>query len=157
MMRQLLSGINTFNILDRYCKADSAKKHEGPWIRSLTQNFESSLNSHLTELDTRCQTYRNFLVTQWANDGSVRKSLHIREPTYSRLSELILAWVRLSFAQNKSASSRQRVPPSLRPSLAILLRREGLAWARCTPAQNNNHPCLRELFNQTHNLIRFIA
>jgi len=58
---QLLSGINTFNILDRYCKADSAKKHEGPWIRSLTQNFESSLNSHLTELDTRCQVILAYL------------------------------------------------------------------------------------------------
>ncbi|XP_027906282.1 serine carboxypeptidase-like 12 [Vigna unguiculata] len=78
---ELLSGINTFNILDRYCKADSAKKHEGPWIRSLTQNFESSLNSHLTELDTRCQIYGFFLATQWANDESVRKSLHIRQGT----------------------------------------------------------------------------
>ncbi|WVZ17912.1 hypothetical protein V8G54_010894, partial [Vigna mungo] len=35
---ECLSGISTYNILDRYCKADSTKKHEGPWTRSLTQN-----------------------------------------------------------------------------------------------------------------------
>ena len=35
------------------------------------------------------------------------------------------------------------------PPLEILLRREGLAWARRTPAQNHNQPRLCELFNQT--------
>ncbi|QCE03980.1 hypothetical protein DEO72_LG8g2012 [Vigna unguiculata] len=68
---------------------------------------------------------------------------------YSRLSELMLAWARLSFAQDKSASSRRRVPQNHRPSLTILLKREGLAWARRSSAQNNNQPCLREMFNQT--------
>ncbi|XP_022633239.1 serine carboxypeptidase-like 11 isoform X3 [Vigna radiata var. radiata] len=78
---ECLSGIDPYNILYRYCKDDSTKKHEGPWIRSLTQKFDSSLNSPLTEWDTRCQTYHFFLATQWANDQSVRKSLHIREGT----------------------------------------------------------------------------
>jgi len=64
----------------------------------------------------------------------------------------MLAWARLSFAQNKNASSRRRVPQKHKPSLAISLRREGLAWARRTPTQNNNQPRLRELFNQNTQL-----
>ena len=52
---QCLSGINTFYILDRYCKSDSPKKHEAQWRRSLTQKFEASLNSHLRVPDIRCQ------------------------------------------------------------------------------------------------------
>ncbi|WVY98171.1 hypothetical protein V8G54_030322 [Vigna mungo] len=82
MMRQCLSGIDTYNILDRYCKADSTKKHEGPWIRSLTQKFESSLNSPLRvrhKMSSNYCKYRYFLATQWANDETVCKSLHIRE------------------------------------------------------------------------------
>jgi len=58
---QCLSGINRFNILDMYCKDDSTKNHEGPLSRSLTQKFESSLNSHLTELDRRCQVISGYL------------------------------------------------------------------------------------------------
>ena len=38
------------------------------------------------------------------------------------------------------------------PPLEISLRREGLTWARRTPAQNHNQPRLRELFNQTTQL-----
>jgi len=64
----------------------------------------------------------------------------------------MLAWARPSFAKKKNSSSRRRVPQKHKPSLAISLRREGLPWARRTPAQNNNQPRLRELFNQNTQL-----
>ncbi|QCE03793.1 hypothetical protein DEO72_LG8g1820 [Vigna unguiculata] len=64
----------------------------------------------------------------------------------------MLAWARPSLAQDKNASSRRRVQQNHKPPLEISLRREGLAWARRTVAQNNKQPRLRELFNQTTQL-----
>ncbi|CAJ1949339.1 unnamed protein product [Sphenostylis stenocarpa] len=86
---ECLSGINTFFILDRYCKDNSRKINEDTWRRSLTQKSKSSsLNSHpiTVDIDIRCQIYGFFLATQWANDKSVRKSLHIREGTKDKWS-----------------------------------------------------------------------
>ncbi|XP_027347843.1 serine carboxypeptidase-like 19 isoform X2 [Abrus precatorius] len=76
---ECLSGINKFFILDIYCKDDSAL-----WRRSLTQKSMASLNSYLRIPDIKCQIYSFFLATQWANDESVRKALHIREGTIDK-------------------------------------------------------------------------
>ncbi|CAJ1949333.1 unnamed protein product [Sphenostylis stenocarpa] len=82
--RQCLSRIDTYYILDSYfCKEDTLKKNGDMWRRSLTQKFESSLNYQLVP-DKRCKTYTFFLLTQWANDESVRKALHLREGTTGR-------------------------------------------------------------------------
>ncbi|TKY63342.1 Serine carboxypeptidase 19 [Spatholobus suberectus] len=81
---ECLSGINVFYILDRCSKDDSPKKHEALWRRSMTQKFEDSLNSHFRVPDIRCQIYKYFLATQWANDESVRKLLHIRQGTIGK-------------------------------------------------------------------------
>ncbi|KAJ1375631.1 Peptidase S10, serine carboxypeptidase, partial [Sesbania bispinosa] len=71
-----LSGINMFNILDRFCEDNSQLLR-----RSLSQELKVSLSPHLTVPELSCQIYGFFLATKWANDVSVRKSLHIREGT----------------------------------------------------------------------------
>ncbi|KAL2320073.1 hypothetical protein Fmac_029042 [Flemingia macrophylla] len=78
------SGINLYIILNRYCEDDSPKKHESLGRRSMTQKLEDSFNSRLRVPDIRCRSYGLFLATQWANDESVRKSLHIREGTIGK-------------------------------------------------------------------------
>jgi len=65
-----------------------------PTLNALS-NFLSTMVSILFHHFTLLQTYRNFLVTQWANDGSVRKSLHIREVWHNSLFfiiDIILQW-----------------------------------------------------------------
>ncbi|KAK2379156.1 serine carboxypeptidase [Trifolium repens] len=71
---ECLSGINTFNILDRYCEDDSHL-----WRRSLTQELKESLSSYLTVPELSCQSYGFYLATKWANNDRVRQALHIRE------------------------------------------------------------------------------
>ncbi|XP_061363286.1 putative serine carboxypeptidase-like 52 isoform X2 [Gastrolobium bilobum] len=75
-----------FNILDSYCIDDDAlKQHEEAVCRrSLTQKLKASLSPHLTVPELSCQIYSFFLATQWANDESVRRSLHIREGTIGK-------------------------------------------------------------------------
>jgi len=63
----------------------------------------------------------------------------------------MLAWARLSFAQNKSASSKWRVPQNHRPSLATSLKR-GSRLGETYSRSKHNHPRLRELFNQNTQL-----
>ncbi|CAJ1949343.1 unnamed protein product [Sphenostylis stenocarpa] len=84
MMRQCLSGIDIYYIFNSYnCEDISQNNYEDVWRRSLTQKLESTLNSHPTaiDIDIKCQTYNLFLTVEWANNESVRKSLHIREGT----------------------------------------------------------------------------
>ncbi|XP_061363278.1 serine carboxypeptidase-like 11 isoform X3 [Gastrolobium bilobum] len=83
---ECLSGINMFNILDSYCIDDDALKdhEEALWRRSLTKKLKASLSPHLTVPELSCQIYGFFLATQWANDESVRRSLHIQEGTIGK-------------------------------------------------------------------------
>ncbi|KAK7286787.1 hypothetical protein RJT34_22018 [Clitoria ternatea] len=77
---ECLLGINKFFILDRYCEDVSSKKPEALWRRSLTQRLKSSF----VVPDIKCQIFGFFLATQWANDESVRKALHVRQGTIER-------------------------------------------------------------------------
>ncbi|KAL4337939.1 hypothetical protein HN51_048033 [Arachis hypogaea] len=76
--QKCLSRINMFDILDIYCEDDSLKNNEAMQRRFLTEMPEASLSSYLTVPAMSCQIYGFFLGTQWANDASVRKALHVR-------------------------------------------------------------------------------
>nr|KYP33095.1 Serine carboxypeptidase-like 19 [Cajanus cajan] len=77
--------IDMWYILGHCCKVDLPKKHEAPWRRYLYQKFEASLNSYYTrEPNLCCNIFSDFISAQWANDESVRKSLHTREGTIGK-------------------------------------------------------------------------
>ncbi|MED6132782.1 hypothetical protein PIB30_022095 [Stylosanthes scabra] len=78
--QECLSRINMFDILDIYCEDDSLNNNEVKQRRSFTEMPEAPpRSSYLTVPAMDCQIYGFFLGTQWANDASVRKALHIRE------------------------------------------------------------------------------
>ncbi|MED6132788.1 hypothetical protein PIB30_022101 [Stylosanthes scabra] len=76
---KLLENIELDNILGIYCAEENLKGTRWNPRRCLAEKIKAPLISSVTLPDMRCRSYGFFLCTEWMNDPSVRKALHIRE------------------------------------------------------------------------------